>query len=120
MKILIVDDNAFIVDVILKMLAGRGYDFHTRKTTEDAIAYFDQGKVCDLLITDIILPGEDGTKLAQHVKGLYPDLPVLAITGGVENAKQDYAHYAEMFADKVLQKPLRKDELITVIEGLAG
>ena len=119
MKLLIVDDNAFILKVIEQMLDGEGHDITAKSNVDDAIANLETAP-CDLVITDIVMPEKDGTKLAQFVKSKKPEIPVLAITGGVENAAQDYAHYAEMFADEVLQKPLKKDELIATIAKLAA
>ena len=119
MKILVVDDNQFILEVIQQMLEGQGYELFPKNNVDDAIAHLE-GDPCNLVITDIVMPEKDGTKLAQYVKAKTPEIPVLAITGGVENAVQDYAHYAEMFADKVLIKPLKKEELIDVINELAA
>ena len=119
MKILVVDDNQFILEVIQHMLGEEGHDFVTHNNVDDAIAFLEKDR-CGLVITDIVMPEKDGTKLAQYVKSKTPELPVLAITGGVENAIEDYAHYAEMFADKVLTKPLKKDELIDTIKALAA
>ena len=119
MKILVVDDNQFILEVIQKMLDGQGHELFPKNNVDDAIAHLE-GEACNLVITDIVMPEKDGTKLAQYVKSVTPEIPVLAITGGVENAAQDYANYAEMFADKVLTKPLKKDQLIDVINELAA
>ena len=81
----------------------------------DALLKDDGG--FDLVITDIVMPGLDGAKLAQHVKDMKPHIPVIAITGGVENATADYAHYADMFSDETLSKPFASMSNVTSIWG---
>ena len=120
MKLLVVDDDHFILEVIQRMLKGEGHEINAKTTVDEAVEFFEAGQDCDLVITDIIMPEQDGTKLAQYVKSRSPEIPVLAITGGVENAVEDYALLAEMFADEVLTKPLHKDSLIETIERLAA
>ena len=119
MKILLVDDNAFILEVIQRMLDGQNHDITLKNSVDDAIKAL-QDSPHDLVITDIVMPEKDGTKLAQYVKAQQPEIPVIAITGGIENAVEDYAFYAEMFADAVLTKPLQKDQLIETITRLAA
>lgn len=120
MKLLVVDDNQFILEVIKQMLDGQGHEITAMNNVDDAIAHLDEEGGCDLVVTDIVMPEKDGTKLAQYVKAQKPEIPVLAITGGVENAVDDYANLAEMFADEVLTKPLHKDSFIETINRLAA
>lgn len=119
MKLLVVDDNAFILEVIRRMLGGEGHEIIARSTVDEAVTFLEHHS-CDLVITDIVMPEKDGTKLAQYVKSKTPEIPVLAITGGIENATEDYRHLADMFADDVLVKPLNKDKLIETVNRLAG
>jgi len=120
MKILVVDDNQFILEVIQRMLSHEDHEIFTENSVDDAIAFIEASGPCDLVITDIVMPEKDGTKLALYVKKHTPAVPVLAITGGIENAVDDYAIYAEMFADEVLKKPLQKESLIETINRLAA
>ncbi|HOO81384.1 MAG TPA: response regulator [Alphaproteobacteria bacterium] len=120
MDILIVDDNAFILEIISKMLAGQGYKIHPKSNVDEAISYLEGGSECDLVITDIVMPEKDGTKLASYVKSKTPSMPVLAMTGGLENALEDYVVLAEMFADEVMTKPFHKNQLIETIERLVA
>ena len=120
MKLLVVDDNAFILDIIQRMLTEEGHEIHTENCVDDAISYLESDKSTDLVITDIVMPDKDGTRLAEFVKDREPSLPVVAITGGLENALDDYVLMAEMYADAVLQKPLKKESLIETINKFAA
>lgn len=119
MKILLVDDNAFILEVIQRMLDGENHEITPKFNVDEAVTALNEASF-DLVITDIVMPEKDGVKLVQYVKAKKPQIPVIAITGGVENAVEDYAHYANMFADEVLTKPLQKDRLIETITRLAA
>lgn len=121
MKLVIVDDDLFILETIQRMLADQGHEITALNNVDDAIAHLERdGVVCDLVITDVVMPEKDGLKLAQFVKAQKPEIPVLAITAGVENALDDYAYMAEMFADAVMTKPLKKDSFIEKINALAA
>jgi DNA-binding response OmpR family regulator len=72
------------------------------------------------VITDIVLPEKDGTELIKYIKASGDTLPVLAITGGVENAAEDYRHYADFFATKTLVKPIQKDVLLQAVKELTS
>lgn len=79
-RILVVDDEASIRDLLAKTLALAEYDVHVAPDGRSAlerlrmIAY-------DLLITDLKMPGMDGLALIREARRLKPDLPVIIITG---------------------------------------
>lgn len=117
-KILVVDDDSFIITLINAALAGGSYRIYNAANVEDAIKLVNKERF-DCLITDIIMaPGEDGTHLMQYVRDKQPDVPVLAITGGIENGVKDYVHLADMFSDHTLAKPFGKNELHQALEKL--
>lgn len=119
MKILLVDDDEFVRTLILEQLKDEGFDVTEENNVDDAINLI-AGNQFDLLITDIVMPHKDGGQLMKHVREKAPNLPILAITGGVENAQEDYAHYADLFADATLIKPIKKDELIETVKRLTA
>src|SRR5690606_22388001 len=84
--------------------------------TTDALNIFIARQDIELVITDIVMPNEDGTKLIKHLKNMKPDLPVMAMTGGIENALDDYVAFASLYSDFTLSKPFTKSELIEGIE----
>lgn len=112
MKILVVDDDEFIHEVVEIYLFGMGHQTLHAYSSAEAQGIAAEAKNIDLLITDIVMPGDDGTKLIRDLHKTRPDLPVLAITGGVENAKDEYVQLAEFFADFTVTKPLTKTALI--------
>jgi DNA-binding response OmpR family regulator len=119
-KILVVDDDQFILELVKSALGTEDYDIHTAFSADEAVRLVDTESF-DFLITDIVMPpGQDGTKLIQYVKAKYPGMPVLAMTGGIENAVNDYVNLADMFSDYTLKKPFGKEELIEAISELSA
>lgn len=120
LNILLVDDDEFILNLVRKSLEKVGHTIQVADSAERALSHLADGHDFDLVITDIVMPGKDGGELAKHVKDLQPDLPVIAITGGIENAVEDYAVYAEMFTDETLAKPFRSDQLMAAVERVTA
>ena len=80
-RILVVDDELMIRDLLAHVLMGAG---HEVRTAENGLA---AQKLCrilgfDLLITDIIMPEMDGMELIQEMQQHYPQMKILAISGG--------------------------------------
>ena len=115
MKILLVEDDLFTRRLIKEHLVSEGHTVVEENNVGTALFDLDH-EVFDLLITDIILPIDDGTMLIQHARKKGLPMPILAITGGLENAQEDYVKYAELHADQVLQKPISKERLIETLK----
>lgn len=117
MKILLVDDDRFIHEIIVAALATQGHDIEHAFDTAHAMNIFTQNPDIDLVITDIVMPGEDGTKLIRHIKSINPALPVLAMTGGIENAVNDYVELARLYSDFTLAKPFKRADFLAGIQS---
>jgi excisionase family DNA binding protein len=81
MRILVVDDEASIRDLLSKTLALAEYDVDTAPDGATALDRVRENSTYDLLIADLKMPGMDGLSLIRQVKQLKADLPVIIITG---------------------------------------
>jgi CheY-like chemotaxis protein len=80
--VLLVEDEALIAEIIGEALAESGHAVHAVANAQEAIAHLANGAKVDLLFTDINLPGElDGVGLAEQVRAVNPQLPVLFASG---------------------------------------
>ncbi len=99
-RILVVDDHFRILDSIKSMLesSGKEYEVVGVPSAEEGILEIRSEPV-DLLITDVYLPGMSGGELIVRVNKLWPDLPIIVITGHAEKmgreeaAKSGIVHY---------------------------
>jgi CheY-like chemotaxis protein len=77
-RVLVVEDEFLISEMISEALAMRGFDVQAFATAEDALRYLASGPPVDVLFTDINLAGKmDGSALAMRVRELRPALPVV-------------------------------------------
>lgn len=112
--ILFVEDEAFVRDVTCEVLRSAGYRVITAKNAKEAMRYYDacSGKV-ELLLTDVVLPGETGLVLAGRLRGEDPDLKVLLVTGYGEQMEQRGAKHEECLA-----KPFSTQVLLQSVRHL--
>jgi len=81
-RVLVVDDEASIRDLLAKTLALAEYDVDTASDAASALERLrDAGPDYGLLIADLKMPGMDGLSLIRQVKRLTPSLPIIIITG---------------------------------------
>ena len=82
-KILLVDDDPDIRSLTRTFLEHEGYGVFSSGDAERAAQIFRSVSEIDLLVTDLYMPGKSGMELAQELKELRSELPVLIISGGV-------------------------------------
>lgn len=81
-RILLVDDEKYIVDMVKEMLEGLGYTIVSTINSPEALKWFDQTPYeFDLVITDQTMPNITGTELADRMCNIRPDIPIILYTG---------------------------------------
>jgi len=119
-KVLVVDDNQDYNELIAETLLSNGYE------TSSVYNGYEAEKVCayfkpDLVITDIIMPEQDGIGLLTALQNQILDngLKVLAVSGGGRVADSDYLTIAKNFgAQGTLEKPFSSAKLLTKVKSL--
>jgi len=88
--ILIVEDEALVRLELAVWLAEIGVDTLSAETADDAIALLDSHPEIEGLLTDIKLPGSmDGIRLAHHVRGRWPPVRIIVISGFIDTLQAD-------------------------------
>ena len=114
--IFIVDDELEVLGSIEQTLESAGYEVSSFLRAAKCLEQLRQEE-CDLLITDVRMPGMDGIKLLTEAKRIMPYLPVLIITGYADIPMAVKAVKAG--AIDFIEKPLnRKDLLLRVASAL--
>lgn len=113
-QVVVVDDEPEVCAAICRTLELAGYAVCSFDTATACLAKL-RSTPCDLLITDVVLPGMDGIELLGEVKCRTPSLPVLVVTGygSVEMAVEVMA----AGASNLLQKPLERSSFLAAVEA---
>ena len=110
--ILVVDDEPNYLIVLSELLRDENFEVYTAPGTDEAMSIVKEVDL-DLVITDMQMPGKDGSVLMHEVKSHNQDLPVIIITAYAEVEKAVAAMQAGAFS--YLAKPFSNDELIATI-----
>ena len=110
LRILAVEDEPEVLDVIRAMLAASGHTVLSAASGREALELFEREAV-DLVVTDLGMPGMTGLTLAEEVKRRRP-VPVVLLTGWADELDSVHAPHV----DVLLAKPVTRERLVT---GLA-
>ncbi len=112
MRVLIIDDEEVLRDVLEAVLRREGFDVLLAATGEEGLALLD-GEEVDLIILDMMLPGMSGSEVLRVVKETDPDIPVVIVTayssidGAIDAMKQGAFHY--------IPKPFKNEEVVVTV-----
>jgi PAS domain S-box-containing protein len=106
-SILVVDDEEAILDVVRRFLEIAGHRVHAVSSGPEAVACLEGGLGVDLVVLDLMMPGEDGSVTLRRLRERRPDLPVLVCTGLLQGQTTPVIDGAS----GLLRKPFRMNEL---------
>lgn len=115
-KVLIVDDEIHILELLKYNLESNGFDVEEAETGEKALELLAQHKF-DGVLLDLMLPGIDGIEVLRKIRtSAYAALPVIMLTA--KNEEIDAVIGLEMGADDYIGKPFRTRELISRVKAV--
>jgi DNA-binding response OmpR family regulator len=114
-RILVVDDDPGILDVVSYSLREAGYDVETRTDGPSALDAA-QGRDYDLLVLDLMLPGMSGTDVCRKLREEGQTLPVVMLTA--KDAELDRVLGLELGADDYVSKPFSSAELVSRVRAI--
>ncbi len=116
--ILIIDDEHQIRLMLRKLFESEGYKVTVASDGNEGIRRYHENPV-DLIITDLIMPEKEGIETIWELKNKYPDVKIIAMSGGGKVKPEGYLHLAEQLgAIQTFSKPIRKEELLVAVKGL--
>jgi DNA-binding response OmpR family regulator len=110
--ILCVDDNEQALSIRKILLETRGYRVLTCNSGDLALEAFRRGGV-DLVLTDLLMPGLDGSRLIEEIKRLSPQTPAVLISGRIK--VYECETLADLFLPKGMYEPAELLERIRVL-----
>ena len=115
-KILVVDDESSITDLVYSILTEKGYEVTTAKDGKEGLKVFESVKP-DLVITDIVMPDMEGIEFMRSLVKMRKALPIIVMSGNVLGTK--FLETARIFgAQATLRKPFAIQELLEVIAAV--
>jgi len=117
-RVLIIEDEAELREMIKISLIRRKYTVMDASNGKEALTHF-KPSMTDLVVTDLIMPEEDGLKVIMKLREIKPSLKIIAISGGGKAGPGGYLNLAKALgAHAVLSKPFSINDLISKIEEL--
>lgn len=119
-RILVVDDEELVRLTLRQMLEAGGHDVIEAANGKQGVALEAEHAV-DLVVTDIIMPEQEGIETIVQLRRKNPSLKIVAISGGGRMKNMDFLKIAaNVGADATLTKPFSTQELTEVVDRCLG
>jgi CheY-like chemotaxis protein len=118
--ILIIDDEASQRETLTDMLEEAGYLVATARDGKEGLRRC-QAQPVDLVLTDMLMPGQEGFETIRALRAVRPGVTIIAISGGGHFGQKTLLEMAmHLGADRALQKPIRHAELLATVREVLG
>ena len=114
-SVLLIDDQADLLQVVRTILEGRGYDVDTAINGRDGVAAAMQQRY-SVILTDLGMPDISGWEVAARIRETYADVPIVLMTGWAADIPP--GRLKENKIQALLPKPFRSEQLLTVIQQI--
>ncbi len=115
MKIVVIDDEQEILDMLKDFLSDKGYNVITTLSGKKGFEVVKQ-ELPDLVITDLLLPEQHGLDVLSQIKDeLF--IPVIAISG-IYKKYEVNKYIQDRFGDGFIEKPINLEKLLKMIEDI--
>lgn len=119
-RILVIDDDTAVRATTARILRRAGHFVQEAEEGEQGLRYYREAPF-DLVITDLYMPGKEGIETIMELRAERPDLPILAVSGGLLGDIHGPLGDAELFgASASLAKPFTTEELQEAVRRLLG
>ncbi len=118
-RFLVIDDDAIFCEMIKAVLESAGHSVEAATNGRLAISSYRK-QPHDLVITDLIMPEIEGIEIIMELKRDYPDVKIIAISGGgrFADGPRCLKMAAELGASDILAKPFTPKQLLDSVSGL--
>ena len=117
-RIIIIDDNIQVLDMLKQTLECEGYNVVSAPNGNEGIRLYRENPA-DLIITDIIMPKKEGLETIIELKKDFPDVKIIAISGGGQISPEEYLIMAKKLGARyTFAKPVARKELLSAIREL--
>jgi CheY-like chemotaxis protein len=117
-RILVIDDDNEVRELICTLLRRQGHDVTEAADGKEGIHSYRNNPV-DLIITDLFMPVKEGLETIVDLRREFPELKIIAISGGNREGPGNYLKTAELCgASRIFQKPFDNAQLLAAVDEL--
>ena len=114
-QILLIDDDDLLRGVLAKALGHVGHTVIQAADGQQGVE-LARATALDLVITDLVMPVQEGVETILTLRRERPNLPIIAISGGVSNSQLYLEIAGKVGAKRILPKPFTPQELTALID----
>lgn len=119
-RILLIDDDPDLRAMLSEMLTREGYEVASAPDGNVGTVLFRQNPA-DLIVTDMVMPEKDGMETIMELRHDYPDVKIVALSGGGKIGPYSYLVLAKRFgAERAFTKPVKMAPFLAAIRELLG
>jgi CheY-like chemotaxis protein len=115
-RILVIDDDANVREVVLHLLASFGYDVDASADPVSGLARFKEGG-WDLVLVDVVMPAMSGWGVVERIRQYAPTTAIVLMTGMNQPIVMQRARDWRL---PVIVKPFRPDAIRAILAGALG
>lgn len=117
-RVLIVEDDSAVRKLLRTILERAGHEILDARNGKEALKIYKTNPA-DLIITNILMPEKEGLETIQELRREYPDVKIIAISGGGQVGPADYLEIARRFgATRTFSKPFDRKALLKAVDEL--
>jgi len=119
-QVLIIDDDEQLRALLSEILQRAGYEVIEARDGNEGLTLY-RTHPTDLVITDLIMPEKEGVETIVELRRDFPDVRIIAMSGGGRLTSRDYLRMAEQLgARRTVKKPFSRQEILDAVrESLA-
>ncbi len=115
-SILVIDDDPVLCPYLAELLRMVGHVVREASNGADGLHALERG-CFDLVLYDMFMPEKDGLEVIREARRRWPDVQVIAMSGGGWGGRLDVLPFAEEFGAAIIHKPFQMPELLALIEA---
>jgi len=116
--VLVVEDDEVVRGATTRILSAAGYAVAQAASAAEALERVERLDDLDLVISDVVMPGESGFELARRARELRPGAQILLMSGYTPTAMARHGIDGEVV--RLLAKPVSRPDLLAAVEELVG
>jgi len=117
-SVLLIEDEELVRELLKEVLEINGFQVLTANNGIDGVRLFKESPT-DIVITDLVMPEQEGVKTTLQIKKLAPHVKIIVISGKLETESMNSAPILTMMgADLVLKKPFKNETLLENVNAL--